>query len=163
MKGFLFNGEFDADGIQSIINFVNANEGELSIGIWSGGGRLEPTMFLTDFLNFHKDRITLTAVAGVFSAAFELFYFFKGKKKLHFGSKGMTHYGQMMIRYKWNNDTTDAEYKIDKDFFSQQKKRTDKEGAKFMTVDELKRFKKGEDVYFDFNRMKEIFPNAEII
>jgi hypothetical protein len=34
---------------------------------------------------------------------------------------------------------------------------------KFMTPLELKKYKKGNDVYFTFKRMKEIFPDVEII
>jgi hypothetical protein len=32
-----------------------------------------------------------------------------------------------------------------------------------MTKKELKKFKKDNDVYFPFERMKEIFPDAEVI
>lgn len=157
-----------ADGINEIsvmdtINFIQNNEGELTIGLNSNGGGSSCAAFLLDCLNKNKDRITLIALTGVFSAAFRVFYDFAGEKKMSHGCLGMYHYESqdVMMFAKIQPDKPDGEGVISA--LKSDKSANDTFAEKFMTPAEIRRFRQNLDVYFDFERMKQIFPEAEII
>lgn len=99
--------------------------------------------------------------AGVYSAAFYIFFFAECKRKIIYGSLGMHHKEYLKNVYinekgkpKYNDDVCQIEnLKIIKGNFL----------SKIMTKKERLSYKNDDDVYFTFNRMKEIFPDVEII
>ena len=154
---------FDGEGVQMLINFINQNEGRLLVGIQSSGGRSGISQMVLKILNDNAERITLCAVSGVYSAAFEVFKGFQGQKAMTDNTLGMAHYGKNDFNLHTNGRPV---YFEDEAVLLQNKKAAPKEVAKaesYMTPSELRRFKKGDEVYFSFDRMKELFPNAEII
>jgi hypothetical protein len=75
----------------------------------------------------------------------------------------MMHYSSTNINTMSNGQPT---YSEDENIIKNWKERVKDEVEfveKFMTPSELKRYKRGNDVYFTFKRMKEIFPDVEII
>lgn len=163
MKYFLFDGGIENEDVASLIDFLNQNDGDVKVGLCSGGGSSGTARFLLDILNQNRHRITLCAVVGVYSAAFEIFYKFKGKKELTFGAKGMYHYGTIEVRISDAVKPAKGEDRCDFRNMKIYRKERDSFAKMFMNKEELKDFKRNEDIYFDFVRMKEIFSDAEII
>lgn len=110
-------------------------------------------------LNKHKDDVVLICWTWAYSAAFDLFYWFQWEKILIEWCRWMTHQWyikDVSILDSWEiRDEEDVVmtwiykklYKI----------------PKFLTKEEKKRYKKWEDVYLSFDRMKEIFSDAKVI
>lgn len=146
-----------------IIDFVQNTDGPLTIGINSGGGSTGVAAFLLEFLNENKGRITLIGITGVFSAAFWLFYGFKGRKKIANNCRGMYHYATQDVRLcaKITPDGSSEESIISA--LKSDRIRNDAFAGQFMTPKELRRFRQNLDVYFSPERMAEIFPEAELI
>lgn len=163
MKYYLHADGINDRSVMDTINFIQNNEGELTIGLNSDGGGTSYAAFLLQCLNENRDRITLIALTGVFSAAFRVFYDFAGKKKMSHSCRGMYHYATQDVRMcaKVRPDGPDNEGIVSA--LKSDKLANDAFVEKFMTPAELKKFRKNWDVYFDFERMKQIFPEAEII
>jgi len=162
---FHFDKEFKGwESILELVTFVQDNRGKnMLISIDCNGGHVTISQFLTRVLNENRDKITLLLNMEAYSAAFKLFYMFKGHRMLSKGSVGMWHEAGSYIRVstggKINKDS-------DRNFYESQKQPDidDEEFAKsFMTPSEFKKYRKGENVYFSFERMKQIFPDAVIV
>lgn len=164
MKYFLLNGEIDCETIQPVLDFIGNNEGELQIGICSGGGDNDVMRFLQDALNANAERVTLVAMQGIYSAAFEIFVKYSGKRKMTTGTRGMYHYSGLQVRNNALGVFTDEEERTAVKFNRKYRLLEQTDLAKrFMTPAEFKKFRSSKDVYFDFERMKEICPNCKII
>ncbi len=97
-----------------------------------------------------------------YSAAFEIFYHAKCKKVLTRECKGIVDLSAGDIRLSRNGKANDPENLcVMKNW--QEDKTSNKWVKKILVSEELKKFNKGEDVYLTTKRMKEIFPDAEII
>ena len=163
-KYYIFDGPINQETTQRLINFINAVEEPMQIGLVSNGGDKSATLFLIDVLNQNKDRITLVAMAGIYSSAFRLFKSFEGKKKMAFGVVGMWHYSGQEIRMNCLGKPDYYDGIASFESLKQWDKAHDLEFAKsFMNNMELKKFNRAQEVFFDFGRMKEIFPDVEII
>lgn len=163
MKYFHFNGEINEKSLDDFLQFINENEiGELVIVLNLVGGKKNLTRVLLDIININSHRVTLIS-CGCYSASFFLFYKAKCKKKMTEDNVGMMHYSSTNINTMSNGQPT---YSEDENIIKNWKERVKDEVEfveKFMTPLELKKYKKGNDVYFTFKRMKEIFPDVEII
>lgn len=162
MKYFHFDSKIEEKSLDSFLHFINENEqGELSIILNSIGGKKNLTYVILDIINANADRITLIS-CGCYSASFFLFYKAKCKRKMTYGNVGMMHYASSDMNMMSNGKPS---YSEDENVIQNWKE--DGEELKFveqfMTPKELKKYKKGNDVYFTFKRMKEIFPDVEII
>lgn len=165
MKYYILNDDIADSTIQPLLDFINQNEGSaMQIGISSGGGFSDYARFISDVLNQNKEYITLVAVGNVYSAAFRLFHEFEGTKKMTFGSRGMAHHSYQTVPLINNGmgATDEAHAAICN---SRNYIRPDEIAfaESFMFNEELEKFKQGKEVYFDFARMRQIFPNAEIV
>lgn len=92
MKFFIHSTEINYETAVPLLDFIQNNEGPITIGMNSGGGSQEVATFILEAMNQNADRITLVALAGVYSAAFFIFFNFKGKRKMTYGARGMWHY-----------------------------------------------------------------------
>lgn len=162
---FIFDGEIASknENIQKLLDIFNQEKGNILLGIDSVGGCNATNSFLLKMLNENKERVSVMVLNSVYSSAFVLFYDFKGKKYLSKGARGMYHYSHFEMSMNANGrPTLHEDIAVLKD-----RKRLFKEQIDFiktfMTKTEQNKFRKGEDVYFDFARMQEIFPDAEII
>lgn len=164
MKYYIFDAQITAETVQPLLDFIGNNDDELQIGICCVGGENDVERFLLNALNENKDRITLVAMSAIYSAAFALFYQFKGKRKITFGTRGMYHYSGVNVRVAANGGIQDSEEKAAAEFTKRnQKQWQDSFANGFMSVSELRNFRSGKDVYFTFDRIKQIFPHLEII
>lgn len=162
-KYFLFDQLLDAEGIKKIIDFIQDNEGALNIVISSDGGKFWLTSFLSKILNDNADRITLTAIENIYSSAFYLFLSFQGKKALTFGCMGMVHYGSKSITITHNGLPY---YDDEKIWLLNCKEKADychDMISSVLTESEFNSFKNNGHVYLSFERLRQIFPEAEIV
>lgn len=163
MKYFHFNGDINEKLLDDFLQFINEYQiGELGIVLNSIGGKKNLTHVLLDIININSQRITLIS-CGCYSASFFLFYKAKCNKKMTEGNVGMMHYASTNINTMSNGKPT---YSEDENTVSNWKESVKDEVEfveKFMTPSELRKYKRGNDVYFTFKRMKEIFPDVEII
>ncbi len=145
-----------------LIDFINNTPGNLVIGLNCGGGGEAMRIFIQQLFAENADRITLVALVGIYSAAFDLFYKYEGEKVLTHGVAGMYHFSSLEARINANGKPEIGEAAAIFEGIKMSKAREEKTAASFMNSSELKRYKRGEDVYFNFKRMKEIFPDAQI-
>jgi len=110
-------------------------------------------------LEQHKDNVTLICWTWAYSSAFKIFYKFSGKKMMVYWCMWMHHkaHQEILMNEDWKP--------THQDWFAtlRNNKKTQSTPYGFMTTREVKQFNKWEDVFFDFDRMKEIFPDVEVI
>ena len=163
MKYYIFESHIGHnEETQKLFEFLG-NEGDLTIGINSSGGSGSVAQLLLKALNQNKDRVTLCCLAGVYSSAFYVFAEYEGQKTLTVNTKGMWHYGTWDISIDDRNQPACHEGVAIKKDLKFSKEFMEKIARKYMNEKELKKFKKGEDVFFGYERMRELFPNAEIL
>jgi len=163
MKYYTVEGVINEESFEKFLGFMNGleDDSDATIILNSGGGKSNLASVILDIINHNKDRVTLIS-CGIYSAAFYIFYNAKCKKKMTTESVGMIHRSVSEMRLASNCNPVYfedintiknwKESESDLEFVSQ-----------FMSSKELKVFKKGDDVYFTFKRMKEIFTDVEII
>ena len=160
---YLLDDRINGDTAKPLIEFIREHPGDLMIGIDSIGGSAHVAKFLTAILNENSDRITLAAVCGVYSSAFEMFYRFRGKRIMTDGCRGMYHYGAIGCNISENGKPFRGEDKCVKKNVVIEGEFTESIAKDVMNKKEFRRFKNNGDIYFSFNRMREIFPDAMII
>jgi hypothetical protein len=161
---YIIDAGINGDTLREFCAWLENRSGNILLGITSSGGSKTYGSYLLRVLNENKHRITLQALGGVYSAAFDVFYFYEGPKALVRGeSKGMTHYGYQTIEINEANKVVYHEGICAVVNLKYNLTRSLEVASKIMTPQELRKFKKGDDVYFSFERMVQIFPNAEII
>lgn len=162
MKHFHLNGIIDDDLLNKFYAFWNQyEEDDWTISIFSGGGFTAAGKTIINALNSRQGMVTLICHEA-YSVAYEIFYRTKCKKILAETCKGMYHLSSAKMWITANMmASTEEDRVIVKDW---KETRSQYIFAKeFMNKKEFKKFKKGDDVYFTFKRMKEIFPDAEVI
>jgi ATP-dependent protease ClpP protease subunit len=161
MKYFQISGKICAEQYDKFLQFINENDSDISIDLNSDGGEVYIACRMLNIINENIDRITLTHIMSG-SCMFYLFYKAKCKKQIVKGSEAMYHLWFMRdvtIDQKKQMPFPDdrARVKAMKHLrFSQQPK-------EMMTKKERKQFNRSQDVWFSFKRLKEIFPEAQII
>jgi ATP-dependent protease ClpP protease subunit len=158
MKHHSIIGRIDAESYNSLINFLNESQGEQkSILINSGGGEIAYCYATLHAIEKVSHEIELVGCNGVYSAAFEIFYKFSGKKVLLPYCKGMTHRPMLGVSLTDSLQTAFREDDCQKRTLKDNQQNLIDECSKFLTPKEMKDYKRGVDVYFTYNRMKEIF------
>lgn len=162
MKYFHLHGELNNESLESFYNFLNQYDTEdCTISIMSGGGSTCVAKSIINALNLKRESVTLVC-HEVYSGAFEIFYRTKCKKILAETCKGLYHLSAAKMWVSANKRPFEKEDRIIAKNWKESTCQLDFV-KQFMTKKELSEFKKGNDVYFTFKRMKEIFPDAEII
>lgn len=161
MKYFNIEAGLSPELLEKFMDFYNHNQSDdITVVMNSGGGKEFVADIITDIINKDKKRFTIMAVV-CYSSAFKLFYHVKCKRVFVNGCMGMMHKSYLSDvivdsggKYSYSKDRCAVKTMIDTahEFSSQ-----------FMTPKELKKYNKGDDVFFTFKRMKEIFPDAKII
>ncbi len=166
MQYLIFDGELNSKNVGDLIDFVQNNDNkdeDLTISFCSGGGNVSDTSFLAYVLNQHKERITLIGSWSLYSSGFELFYKFKGLKKITEGTQGMVHYHTVNTSMSLSGEPQDEEQAFTKLHYKKNKTKIDNWASQFLNDVELKKFKKNKSVFLSFERMLEIFSGIEVI
>lgn len=149
-----FESNIDEISTQKLIDFINQNQGELAIFLNSGGGKMESAALILEILDVEKH--TLIANGGVYSAAFWIFYQFKGKKKILPGTIAMWHQLSSETRINVDGKPTYTEGVYTRKRYKIEWKSELKFAKSIMTSKQLKRYKKGLDVYFLHEQFKKM-------
>lgn len=164
MTYHIFSKRIDNETSKEFLDIINKNEGDITLALDSAGGEFQASLYLAHVLNTEISRITLIAVNAVYSGAFLIFYLFKGKKKISGSCRGMLHQSVMEVSISSSMEWTYNNSKVNKATLKHDHKQIMGIAKSIMTLKEYRNLKKkNRDIYFDFNRMKEIFPEAEII
>lgn len=164
MEYLIFNEPITEETGQKILDFIGRTDGPIQIGIATVGGCKSTALFVLDAMNAAKDRLTLVAMTGIYSAGFRLFYDYKGKRKITFGCNGMYHYSGQNIRMNALGKPDYYEGAASMETIKKYDRADDLQFSKqFMTASELRKFAQAQDVFFNFGRMMEIFPDVEMI
>lgn len=163
MKYFSMIGAMDTAMLERFIDFSNNNHQESwAIVLNTSGGGFWPTETMGKIINEH-DKDVQVIVQGAYSSGFLLLNSIKRKIILSKTCRGMWHYGKWDLQY---NDKGKPYYYDDECIIRNlpfHKRHSESLAKKVMTTKEFKHFKDDKDVYFDFKRMKQIFPDAEVM
>lgn len=162
-KYHIISGGIDSHSISDLAGFLNNNDGELAISLNSTGGDGDLAVLAVKMLNENSDRIELIMTTGCYSAAFKIFAKFKGKRSLVVGATGMFHYSFRQSSIDERKKIVFLEERALAESSKQAMQSTEEFASLIMNDTEFAKFKKGKSVYFTFNRMKELFPDAEIL
>lgn len=161
MKYFQLEGIIDESTLARFMEFCNDNTSEeWTIVINSVGGSSVLATMILSIINSNSEKTTLIS-AGCYSAAFYIFYFAKCKRKMIYGSIGMHH--RESIRGLTINEKGNPKYQEDLCHIENLKAVRDNFLKRVMTKKEKELYNSDDDVYFTFKRMREIFPNVEIL
>ena len=157
-KQFLYlNEEMNDDMLNSFLNFYNSlgsDIDEVVIYLNSEGGWYCSMQIMLDIINHSKIKITLIAVEHIMSCAFLLFYFAKCDKILMDNCYGCIH--TVSSWFELRNKKFDGDV-IQLNEINNINRKIEHAFKSFLTDEELKKFKDGEDIYLSSKRMKEIF------
>lgn len=163
MKYFNIDAVLNMDMQKRFTDFANDNQDDdWTVTIYCNGGMKIVEHYILSIINSRSDKVTVIA-QEVYSAAFTLFMEASCKNVLTYGAKGMNHLGKSEMYIMSNGKPEYAEDRCILKNFKERQQEEYLKVAKYMNKKELKKFQKGDDVYFTFKRMKEIFPDAEVI
>jgi hypothetical protein len=162
MKYFSMDGRIDKEMFEKFVVFYNENcLKECAITLRTIGGETYVSEAIVRMLNEMKN-VTLI-IQAAYSAGFEIAMYSKCKKVLSKTAKGMWHYGRADISVNVKNKPYYREDECTVSNLPIERKQGVRLAKKVMTGKEFKLFKKDYDIYFDFKRMKQIFPDAKVI
>lgn len=110
-------------------------------------------------LENHRKSAVLIVWPWAYSAAFSLFHDYKWEKMMVTWARGMRHKAYQAVNINDDWTTTFLEDRV----IVRNSKKTRSVPYKWMTDKEKRQFEKWKDIYFDFERMQEIFPGVKII
>lgn len=154
MKYYIFSEVIDSEKTSDLLDFLNETEGPVTIGLNSSGGSCAVSYFLLMALNSMKDRITLVGVSNVFSAAFDLWYHFEGRKDVMDETIGMLHLGYLPDRQISSTGIMDDLTKVYIPIMKAKKKANDKWVKTVLTPQEFKNYNRNKDIYINTDRMQ---------
>jgi hypothetical protein len=165
MKYFLFDKCFD-DQIKEFISFINENtDDQINIILDNLGGKTAYASIIIKMINDFdtkrfNSKFTITG-NRLFSSGFVIFTKATCKKFILKDAIGAFH----KARFSNIDLLTNGKPVWDSDIaqLSSKSLNEDSISLEFMTKAELKKYNRGDDVYFNYERLKEIFPEAEII
>ena len=162
---YIFEAPIEFEPTRQFLDWLSAHPtGNILFSITSRGGLVTTARLLLKALNDNKDRITIHVLGGVYSAAFLITYEYEGAKALTRNeSKGMFHYGIQMLSTDERGQVVYKEDRVCLRNLKLAREESQTFASQFMNKAELNSFRKGDDVYFDFKRMSEIFPTATVI
>lgn len=162
MKYFALIEGVNPETLDKFIRFYNDNhEVPCTIVINSRGGSGYIAETVVHMIGQMNDCTLI--IHAAYSAAFEIAVEAKCKKILSKFSRGMMHLARLTVDMGVDGNPYYDEDTNHFKNFGVEKKLGDRLAKKIMTKEELIKFKKREEVWFDFKRMKEIFPSAEIL
>lgn len=164
MKYHYIDGNINNQTVEKLAEFLNDNDGVTkSIFLNSQGGGYSDSRIIGEMLGRHKGFIELIAMNEIGSAAFEIFFLFEGAKRMGDQLIGVYHLGGAELLMGTNGRPITERDRV---FLGELEKMNDCQ-MKFckqlgMKESEIKKIKKGDDVYFIEERLKEFMINSEI-
>lgn len=157
----LFDQDFDSEMLTKVTEAVNSDSERITIYLYSEGGDVCVCQVLLDIINKNKDRFKLIGFESLSSAGFEFFIKAECEKELLPYTLGVLHQHQREIAL---NNHLKPTYKCGEVAIERVKKYTIPDDKIFiqklkLTPKELREYKKGNDVYFQYDRFLQIIDN----
>lgn len=158
IRTLLFNEAIEQEPVYALIEALDNIPEKDAIQLYfsSEGGLTDVAAILMDYLQSLEDRLILVGNFILFSGGFEVFYQYKGEKRLLPNTLGLIHQA--------TGNYSSRELQDQQSIISIQKKQLDLKNKQllydyqnFLTPLEIKRYKAGQDVCFSYKRMLEIF------
>lgn len=164
MVYFFFNDQTKYKSFSRLLEFINDLDTDVPVTIFlqSDGGECEVARMLLHVLNQQPDRFTLIA-GSISSSAFYLFYHARCKRMMLRHCIGMFHYGYQDVEMNDQARPASPAAKALLNNALSYELEGKEMSEKFMNETERRCFERGEEVFFIFTRMKEIFPDIEVI
>ena len=157
----LYDQDFNSELLTKVTEAVNSDSEKITIYLQSSGGYVCVCQVLLNIINGNKDRFKLIGFESLCSAGFEFFVKAECEKELLPYTLGMIHQPTHTMTLT-NNLKTIKEG--DKASYERVKKYTIPEDEIFikrlgLKPKELREYKKGNDVYFQYDRFLEVVDN----
>lgn len=157
----LYDQYFDSELLTKVTEAVNSDSERITMYISSDGGWVCVCQVLLNIINSNKDRFKLIGFESLSSAGFEFFVKAECEKELLPYTLGMIH--QPARTMSLNNNLKPVG-ECDKASYERVKKYTIPEDEIFikrlrLKPKELREYKKGNDVYFQYDRFLEVVEN----
>ena len=163
MATYIYSGEINEDNTEAFMDFCTENTGEVELALSSLGGEAGLSRVLLKFLNDRKDRISIMAYNTIQSAAFEIFLEFEGKKVMAVALTGIVHLTYYTLHVSGEGVPKSKVDQMLANNLKYYRDRTMTLMSPFLTKREKAAVLRMEEVHFDFGRMREIFPDVEVI
>lgn len=161
MKYHILQGEINSQSAQSLLDFIGDNDGDLTICINSGGGDSAWGRVILMAMNENADRIRLWVVGGAYSAAMRIFTGFNGVRGMVGFPLGMLHLTTYDLSIMANGKPKSGEDEMIYNRLENENMLIMAEASTYMADDELERLSNGEDVWFSYERMLEIYEKTK--
>jgi hypothetical protein len=161
--------KIDIETLHSVVDFYNqinssSDKDDATIYLKCSGGNYGEMLAVIDIINKNKDKTTLIAYHCIASAGFELFYSAQCERIILNACLGMYHLGSTDITFNTNNKPSypsdKATYQLHKDYYLPfTMSFCDYLG---FTEKEKRIIKKGDDVYFKTDRLRDFLHMSKI-
>lgn len=160
----LFDQDFDEELLNKVTEAVNSDSERITMYLCSDGGIVCICQVLLDMINKNKDRFKLIGFESLSSSGFEFFIKAECEKELLPHTLGMVHQSSRSV---YLNDDLNGSNENNKALIKRVKEYTKPNDKIFieklgLTTKEFNEYKKGNDVYFQYNRFLEIIENYKI-
>ncbi|MGL4977021.1 MAG: ATP-dependent Clp protease proteolytic subunit [Cetobacterium sp.] len=150
----IYISQLNQDVLEDFINVVNEKEG-VHLMIRSGGGLVYVGDLIIEIINQNPEMFKITALECISSTAFVIVAKAKCEKKLLPGTQGMMHQAYKDYSIKTGGKVVIAkDYKTYDRFLYNQELELMKELE--CTEEEITKYKKGKDVHFTYERLKQL-------
>jgi ATP-dependent protease ClpP protease subunit len=158
----LLSGEINEDLFTKLIDFYNSlGEEKAEIYLNSIGGARDYVEPMVDVINENKEHTVVIGFGQLMSSAFDIFFLINSRKIILDGTIGMTHLSSIClsqdVKLVKDFKIETAEYLKDLEYDNAVKFKLYKSIG--LTKTELNRIKKGEDVYFQYDRLSDLLKN----
>lgn len=155
----LLTGDVGDDMVEKIMDVYNSHEEEYVFYLATQGGSDYLGDIIIDLFSLHEQCTTLIITGMVESKGFDIFFRSKCHKIIMPNTFGVAHKLGMECMFNSNGPTNPSAK-----FIKNMLESDDEKSYKYykdlgFTKAELKKFSEGEDVYLDYNRMKELLHN----
>jgi len=162
MKYFTMQTGINEELLDRFVVFFNEHrESPVTIIVHSRGGSMGIGETILHMISEMAD-VTLI-IHSVYSSAFNICYSAECKKILSKSAKGMYHQPKASVEIAVDRSPYYHEDNCLYLNFKHEKKYSDSLAKEIMTKKEYELYVKRDEVWFDFNRMKQIFPDAEVM
>ena len=157
----LYDQDFDSELLTKVTEVVNSDSEKITIYLQSGGGYVCVCQVLLNIINGNKDRFKLIGFESLCSAGFEFFVKAECEKELLPYTLGMIHQHQRKVTLNNNLKPTYSDGEASMERVKKYTKPEDEIFIKQLGLNpkELREYKKGNDVYFQYDRFLEVTEN----
>jgi hypothetical protein len=157
----LYDQDFDSELLTKVTEAVNSDSERITMYICSDGGWVCVCQVLLNIINKNKDRFKLIGFENLYSSAFEFFVKAECEKELLPYTLGMIHQPTRTMSLNNNlkpfNEGNIASHERVKKYTIPKDEIFIKRLG--LTPKELREYKKGNDVYFQYDRFLEVAGN----